>query len=146
MSEIEVPDKSKFRFFLPVRVHYADTDAQRVVYYGTHFRYMESARQEYWHRMGIKLNEVFDQGYVLAIAETKCKYLSPGFYDDVLDVHVRTAELRERSFNLEYMIVRRKDDKLLALGSTLFVVVGHDWKPRSIPDWFRKSVESFEKS
>lgn len=145
-KEMEIPAREKFRFFLPVRVHYADTDAQRVVYYGSHFTYMEAANQEYWHRMGIKLNDLFDQGLVLSIVEARCRYLSPGFYDDMLDVYVRMPEMRNRSFDLDYLIVRRKDDITIAVGKTVFVIVGEDWKPKQIPDWFRKAVESFEKA
>lgn len=142
--ETEIPDRDKFKFFMPIRVHYADTDAQRVLYYGSHFTYMEAANQEYWHRMGVKLKDLFDQGYVLSIVDAHCRYLSPGFYDDILDVHVQMSEMRNRSFDLEHLIVRRRDDTTIAVGKTVFVVVGEDWKPRPIPDWLRKSVGSFE--
>ena len=52
-SGIELSQNVKdFHFFLPSRVHYADTDAQQVVYYGSFSRFFEAGRQEYWRRLG----------------------------------------------------------------------------------------------
>jgi acyl-CoA thioester hydrolase len=138
-------DKNDFKFFLPVRVHYADTDAMQVVYYGAYSGFFEASRQEYWRRMGIKLNDVRDKGYHLTIAEIVARYLKPAHYDDVLDIYVRTARLGNSSFDLDYLSVRRKDDVISAVGRTTFVVVNRDeWTASPIPDWLRAAIDQFE--
>ena len=138
-------DSGDFKFFLPVRVHYADTDAQQVVYYGAYSRFFEAARQEYWRRMGVKLQEVHQKGNYLSIVEFVNKYYQPAFYDDVLDVYVRTPEIRERSFDLDYLVVRRRDSMVIVAARTIFVFVKHeDWKATGIPAWFRTAVEQYE--
>jgi acyl-CoA thioester hydrolase len=138
-------DRSEFKFFLPVRVHYADTDAQQVVYYGSYLRFLEAGRQEYWRRMGIVLNDLLQQGYLLVIVDIACTYFRPAFYDDVLDIYVRTPRLRARSFDIEYLVVRRKEDSPVAAARTTFVFVENKtWKAVPIPDGFRAAVEQFE--
>lgn len=134
-----------YKFFLSVRVHYADTDAQQVVYYGAYSNFYEAARQEYWRRMGIKLQEVHQRGNYLSVVEFVNRYYAPAFYDDLLDVYVRTPEMRPRSFDLDYLVVRRRDSEPIAAARTVFVFVNHeDWKAVPIPDWFRTAVEQFE--
>ena len=139
-------DLKDFRFFLPIRVHYADTDAQQVVYYGSYSRFLEAGRQEYWRRLGIRLHELgMQEGAFLSIVEFICRYFQPAYYDDVLDVYVRTPELRRSSFDLDSLVVRRKDTVPVAAARTTFVFVDNkDWKSIEMPSWFRTAVEQFE--
>lgn len=136
-----------FHFFLPVRVHYADTDAQQVVYYGSFSRYFEAGRQEYWRRLGIKLMGLREaSGAYLSIVAYTCRFFQPCFYDDVLDIYVRTPDLRRSSFDLDYLVMRRKEEVMAAVARTTFVFVDKDtWKSTPMPDGFRTAIEQFEK-
>ena len=140
-------DTADFKFFLPVRVHYADTDAMQIVYYGAYFNFFESGRQEYWRRLGLKLEELRQKGYFLTIAETACRYFNPAYYDDVLDVYVRTSRMGKRSFDIDYLIIRRKDNKQIAAARTAFVLIDLiDRAPRDIPSWLITAVAQFDGS
>ena len=138
-------DRNDFKFFLPVRVHYADTDAQQVVYYGAYLSFLEAGRQEYWRRMGLGLNDLMQQGFLLAVVDINCTYFRPAYYDDVLDIYVRTPRLRASSCDIEYLVVRRKEDTPVAVARTVFVFVENKtWKAVPIPEGFRAAVEQFE--
>ena len=144
-KKIEISERGLFKFFQTIRVHYADTDAQQIVYYGSYFTYMETGRQEYWRKLGIRLKDMWEQGIAMTIVEADCRYLKPASYDDVLDVHVRTSRLGRHSVTLEFLIIRRSDDAITAMGKNVFVAVAKEsWKPTPIPDWFRKATERFE--
>lgn len=135
-----------FRFHLPLRVHFADTDAQRVVYYGNYFTYFEAGRQEYFRKLGITLTDLQQQGYEITIAEVNCKYLSPARYDDLLNVYVRVNGLRESSFIMEHLVDNRTTKKLVAFATAVMVFVDKNtWKSVSMPEWFKNKINEFEK-
>src|SRR5581483_9463477 len=48
-------DSSVETFWLDVRVYYEDTDAAGVVYYANYLRYMERARTEWLHALGMDI-------------------------------------------------------------------------------------------
>jgi acyl-CoA thioester hydrolase len=133
-----------YHFFMTVRVRYPDVDSQQSVYYGAFFDFFEACRQEYWHRLGIKLGEMREKGYFITIAETSCRYRKSAHYDDVLDVYVRTSRIGKSSFDIDYLVVRRADAATIASARSAFVLVGDDGKPREIPDWFTTAISQFE--
>ena len=140
-------DISLYKFFHTVRVRYADTDAQQFVYYGAFFNFFEGARQEYWRRLGIKLDELMKSGFIIAVVDTSCRFHNAAGYDDILDVHVRTSDIRDRSFDIDFLVARRSDNMLIATARTSFVFINaNDRKPCAIPNWISTSVRQFEES
>lgn len=136
---------SDYNYFLPVRVRYSEIEARNAVYYGSYFDFFEAGRQEYWHRLGIKLGELKRKGFIISVAETSCRYVKPAYYDDMLDIYVRTSCVRTRSFDIDYLVVRRTDEAIIATARTSFVLISiEDQKPCPIPEWIAAAVEQFE--
>ena len=79
-----------YHFYHPIEVRYADIDAQRHVNNKCYFTYMEQARIEYIHVLGLWDGIDFDKiGWV--VAEQSCRYIRPVRYDQHLRVGVRTS-------------------------------------------------------
>jgi acyl-CoA thioester hydrolase len=106
-----------------VRVRYAETDAEGVVYYANHFIYMEVGRINFLRALGIDRAFWQRAGIGLVIVEASCKYRAPGYFDDLLVVRTSLEEVKRSSFSMRYEIVNQQSRVLLAEGRTVQVFV-----------------------
>ena len=122
-------------FTTQVRVRYADTDAEGVVYYGSYLVYFEVARVELLRELGCPIGEARDRGLVFPAVSATCNYRRPGRVDDLLDVRLWLGRVGRASFDFAYQVCR--DGEVLADGTTRHAAVDVD-SGRAVarPDWF----------
>jgi len=120
-----------------VRVRYAETDAEGVVYYANHFVYMEVGRVNYLRALGFDPSA--DQcGQGIVITEAACRYRAPARFDDRLIVRAWVENIRRSSFTFLYEIVHAEDRRLIAEGRTVQVFVDlNTMQPVRIPPELR---------
>jgi acyl-CoA thioester hydrolase len=118
---------------VPIRVRYAETDAQAVVYHSNYFVYFEVGRTDWMHETGIPYSAVEERGFGLFIAEGHIRYLKSARYDDRLIVETRLTELRTRSCTFHYRIRLEDADDTLVEGWTALVCLGPDGKVAPLP-------------
>ncbi len=106
-----------------VRVRYAETDAEGVVYYANHFVYMEVGRVNYLRALGIDRAYWQHADWGLVIVEASCQYHAPARFDDLLVVRTWMEDVRRTSFALRYDILDAETRRLLASGRTVQVFV-----------------------
>jgi acyl-CoA thioester hydrolase len=122
-----------------VRVRYAETDQMGLVYYANYYIYFEIGRVEHMRQLGVEYKEmeIRDDSFIV-VAESKCRYLRPARYDDVLRIRTRVSEVRRRTIRFAYEIVNGASGDLLAAGETLHVVCDSQGRPKSLPDKYRQ--------
>lgn len=129
-----------FKFSIPIKVRYADLDAQGHVNHATYFTYMEQARFEYMTTLGLWRpgQDFLSVGTI--VAEATCTYKRPILLGQTVEVAVRTARLGRKSTILEYRLMVSGDE--VATGQT--VQVAYDYVAgQSIPipaDWRQKAI------
>jgi len=106
-----------------VRVRYAETDAEGVVYYANHFVYMEVGRINFLRALGIDRAFWQHAGIGLVIVEAFCKYRAPAHFDDLLVIRTSLEEVHRSSFSMHYDILNQQSKVLLAEGRTVQVFV-----------------------
>ena len=121
-----------------VRVRYAETDQMGLVYYANYYIYFEIGRVEYMRQLGVayKEMEIQDDSFIV-VAESRCRYLRPARYDDLLRIRTRVAEVRRRTIRFAYEIVESASGTLLATGETQHVVCDSKGKPKALPEKYR---------
>jgi acyl-CoA thioester hydrolase len=124
-----------------VRVRYAETDAQRVVYYANYLVWFEVARMSYLRAIGYDYATLERDGLGFVIAEATSRYHSPAHFDEELVVRTSVGEIRNRSFVFEYEVYNKGSGQLLATGSTVQVFIDESGKPREIPPRLRTILE-----
>ncbi len=141
-SETVSPDKSEYPVRAEVRVRFADTDAQGVVYNGTFFTYLEVGRVEFFRQMGFLKNRQFiSTDFDPYVVENACRYKKPAFFDDVLDIYVKINSAGRSSVVFHYVIYSRERDELIAAAYTVLVFVDPTTKqPRTIPEDIKKHL------
>src|SRR5438874_11683152 len=111
-----------FTFSVPIRVRFADTDAQGVAHNSAYVVWFEVARVEYLREFAGGYQALRDHGLEAFVLESFCRYHVPARFDDVLHVRTRCRDLRGARFRFEYAIVRA-DGTLVADGWTAHACV-----------------------
>jgi acyl-CoA thioester hydrolase len=63
----------------------------------------------------------------------------------VLDIGTRVADLGRRSLRFEFELTSQTDDRLVATGHIVTVMVAREtWEPCPIPDRLREAIEIYE--
>ena len=116
------------------RVRYAETDQMGVVYYANYLVWMELGRVEYCRQAGIRYRDMeTDDGILLAVAETNCRYIYRARYDEEIVVETSVPRAHARMITFAY-VIRRADGKVLATGETKHIFCGPDFLPRKLPE------------
>jgi acyl-CoA thioester hydrolase len=74
---------------------------------------------------------------LMVVAESYVRYKSPAFYEDILHVRTRVAEVRSRSIRFIYEVYRPADDTVIAEGETLHLVTDNQKKVKLIPESYK---------
>jgi acyl-CoA thioester hydrolase len=135
-----------FSFSTPVRVRFADTDAQGIAHNSAYAVWFEVARVEYLRAYAGGYQLLRENGTEALVLESFCRYRVPARFDDALDIHARCLDVRGARFRYEYAIVR-DDGELLADGWTAHACVdAATFRPTRVPGWLVAAIRSAESS
>ena len=121
-----------------VRVRYAETDAQGVVYHSNHVIYFEVGRGSYLRALGFDYNDMEAAGALIVVVDLHVRYRAPARYDDELRIITKLDEFGSRSLRFSYEII--KADTLVATGETAHVCLDRQGRPVPIPALLRAAV------
>ena len=118
-----------------LRVRYGETDPMKYVYYGNYAEYLEVARVELFRELGIPYDEIENQGIWLPVSEFSIKYLKPGLYDEILEIHTYIKKLPGVRIEFEYEIYNSSKEKITEAKTTLFFLDAKKNKVIKCPDF-----------
>jgi len=128
-----------------VQVRFKDVDVMGHVNNSNHFTYLELARMYYFNEVVTAENDWKKTGFI--IAKVTLDYLLPILLNDKIKVFTRCSRLGNKSFDLEYAIVKKTDNDMQLLARGISVLVCYDYAlQKSIPlnsTWAEK-VKAFE--
>jgi len=123
-----------------VRVRYAETDAQGVVYYANYLIWFEVGRVDYLREMGADYAKLEARGQGVMIAEANCRYHAPARFGDELTISTWCDDIHRTSFRFRYEV--KRGETLLAEGYTVQVFMDLvEGKPLRIPPEVRVLLE-----
>jgi acyl-CoA thioester hydrolase len=127
-----------------LRVRYAETDAQGVVYYANYLVWFEVGRVNYLRSLGFDYRALEETGTGVVIAEATCRYLAPARFDDEITIQTWVEAVRSRSLVFSYAVINRATGQRLAEGSTalVFVTLTAQPHPTEIPAPLRQALSS----
>lgn len=117
-----------------LRVRYAETDQMGVVYYANYLVWMEVGRVELCRACGFNYRDMErDDGVLLAVAESNCRYSSPARFDDEVIVKTWIDAAGGRMVTFAYEMRLAGDDRKLATGFTRHIFLTRDLRPTRLP-------------
>lgn len=123
------------------KVAWGDMDAFGHVNNVIYYRYIESARIEYFNRLNL-----FSHPVNTVVASSQCKYLKPVFYPDTLHIGVKVVELRNSAFRMEYYLFSETQNSMVAMGDAVIVCVDQvEMKKIAIPMDIKIAMIDLEK-
>jgi acyl-CoA thioester hydrolase len=132
-----------FSFSTPVRVRFADTDAQGIAHNAAYLVWYEVARVEYLRAYAGGYQALRDRGIEALVLESFCRYRSSAVFDDELVIHCRCVGLRGARFRYEYAITR--GDEVIAEGHTEHACVdAATMRPTRVPAWLAEAISVAE--
>ncbi|MFY9558520.1 MAG: thioesterase family protein [Blastocatellia bacterium] len=139
------PVKSDFIFHQDIRVRFADTDLQGIVFNGNYLTYYDVAWTEYFRAVGYEWKDLLALGVDTVLARTTMEFKSPARFDEILQVHVRVSKIGTTSLTFEFEIYREGEDRLIGSALSLYVCVDpQTLKSTPVPDRLRQRISEFE--
>ena len=137
--------KDDYRFYHTLRVRFADTDMQGIVFNGNYLTYYDVAWTEYFRALGITWKDLIEMGADTALARTTIEFKAPARFDDILEIWVRVSKIGNTSLIFDFEIYPEGDERLIGAASSLYVCVDpKSFKPVRAPDHLRALISEFE--
>lgn len=102
-----------------IKVRYAETDQMGIVHHSNYYVYFEAAREDFIAGAGISYKNIEDEGIMMPLVETQCKYQEAAKYSDELIIETVLEELSPVKVELQYTVIRKCDGRVLAKGRTV---------------------------
>lgn len=125
-----------------VKVRYAETDAQGVVYHGDYIIWFEVGRTEYCERAGYPYHEMEADGAFITVVEVRARYRRSARYGDVVTVRTRFGGLRSRGCSFHYEVLLPSGDVAVE-GETHHLFLDKSGRPCSVPALVRERFKEF---
>ena len=123
---------------LTTRVYYEDTDLAGVVYYANYLKFIERGRTEALRDLKVDQTALKQAGIVFVVRRVHADYLSPGRFDDVLEVRT-SVEWVKRASCAMWQEIWRNDEKLFTAEVTVACMT-LDGKPTRLPTEVREKL------
>jgi acyl-CoA thioester hydrolase len=137
--------KRDFRFHHKIRVRFADTDLQGIVFNGNYLTYYDVAWTEYFRAMGMTWKDIIDTGADTVLARTTIEFKSPARFDEVLGVYARVSSIGNTSMTFDFEIYPEGEDRLIGTASSLYVCIDpKTLRPVRVPEELRRRIADFE--
>lgn len=137
--------KSDFRYHHDIRVRFADTDLQGIVFNGNYLTYYDVAWTEYFRAVGFTWSALLALGVDTVLARTSMEYESPARFDEILEVHTRVSRIGNTSLTFDFEIYPQDEDRLINSATSLYVCVDpKTLKPTPVPELLRQRIDEFE--
>jgi len=125
-----------------IRVRYGETDPMKYVYYGNYAEYFEVARVELFRTLGISYDQIEKRGILLPVSEYKIKYLRPGLYDQLLEIHTYVKKIPGVKIEFDYEIYNEDKVKITEASTTLFFLDAETNKILRCPDFLLDLIQA----
>ena len=136
--------RSDFHHLEPLRVRWAEIDAQGIVFNGHYLTYLDTAVSGYWRALAIPYAETMKQlGGDLYVRRATLDYRGSARYDDRLDIGIRCREFGNSSMKVDGAVFH--GEQMLVQAEMIYVFADPGTQtPARLPDALRELVHAFE--
>ncbi|MGD9719936.1 MAG: acyl-CoA thioesterase [Pirellulales bacterium] len=117
---------------IEIRVRYKETDGQGRLHHANYFTYFEQGRTELLRAAGFNYRKIEEEGWLLVVYETGCKYYQAAAFDDVLRLRTIVDVARGAKVICRYEVFR--GETLLAKGHSTLACIDREGRITRLPD------------
>ena len=111
-----------------LKVRYVETDQMGIVHHSNYYAWFEVGRTEYIAEIGMTYKEIEANNIMIPVVESSCRYIEGAKYEDIIIVETYMQELNGAKVIFNYNVIREKDGKTLAKGSTTHAFVNDKFR------------------
>jgi len=101
-----------------IKVAFGDTDAAGIVFSPNYYRWMDQATHDFISKTYISVSKLLmEENVAIPILESFCKFQSPLLFEDMVEIHTKVMELKNKVFKLQHDFV--KNGEVIASGYEL---------------------------
>lgn len=115
-----------------LKVRYVETDQMGIVHHSNYYAWFEVGRTEFITATGMNYRNMEQQGVLIPLAESQCKYIQPAKYEDIVIIKTWIEKLSPVRAVFNYEVIREADNVILAKGSTIHAFVNKEFKITNI--------------
>jgi len=120
---------------LQIRVRYPEVDAMGYLHHSRFFQYFEMGRIELLRGLGHSYADLERQGIFFVVVKIDCRYMAPARYDEELTL--LTKVVRQTHVRIDHAYTLRRDQTILAQGTSTIACVGRDGQLQPIPEFLK---------
>ena len=129
-------------FYHPLRVRYADTDAQGHVYFANYLTYADEGLSGWMRHIGWSSERTAREGIDFVFADAQVQFRSRAYFEDLLHVHVGLERIGRTSLVTRFEVHRPSDDTVLATGTLVQVCLAMPSREKTrVPDALRTDLQ-----
>ncbi len=110
------------------RVRYGETDKMGVAYHANYLNWFEMGRSDYCRDNGKSFAAWEKEGVLLPVVEAHCRYKSPLYYDDEIEIETSVTKLSKVSVIFSCRVLHADTRKVAAEGYTKHAFTSPDGK------------------
>lgn len=131
-----------FHFYSPVKVRFAETDANGHMSHVSAVIYMEQARTEFLEALGLfDIETIEREGKTFVLASQKIDYVEQSYFNDRVRVYARVSRVGTSSIDVDYAAVNEKTHAVLFTGTSTVVYFDRNTqKSTPLPDDLRERI------
>ena len=119
-----------YQFRFTRRVEFADTDMAGIMHFAMIFRYMEEAEHAFYRSLKIPIHPDGEEGSIgWPRVHAECDYKRPARFEDILEIDLIVAEIKEKAVCYEFTIRKSKAPEVpedVAAGKLVVVCTTYD--------------------
>ena len=129
---------------IEITLHWGEMDAFQHLNNTVYFRYFESVRIAYFEKIDY-MELMSKTGLGPILASTECRFKIPLTYPDRVSVGAKVTQIENDRFQMEYLIVSHKSQKIAAAGNGLIVSFDyHENKKAPLPEEIKQRILQLE--
>ncbi len=117
---------------IQLRVRYNETDPMGFVHHARYFTYFEIGRTELLRASGGNYRQMEEDGLLVVVVKTECRYHRPARYDDLLTVRTRIERVSAAKIEHHYTVWRDRD--LIVEARIILAIVDREGKVQRVPE------------
>ena len=105
-----------------IRVRYGETNKMGYLYHGYYALFYEQARVDAMRNVGVVYKQMEDDGVLMPVAELRCKFIRPAYYDQLITVKAYIRKLPAMRVQMDYELFNESNE-LLNVGETALAFI-----------------------
>jgi acyl-CoA thioester hydrolase len=121
-----------------IRVRYTEVDQMGYLHHSRYFQYFEMGRVELLRASGHSYADLERDGVLFVVVKAECRFKAPAKYDE--ELRLTTRVVRQTHVRIDHSYELKREDQILAEGSTTIACVDRQGELREIPESLGRSV------